>query len=115
MDIKEKDEATNSLLEELAKCRRCRFCLDVCPLYQVTEKNESMSAYGKLQALRLLLNGTLDSDDSVIYPIYTCLQCSRCNVVCKSKGQNLEVSELIRLGKSLVTKSLLDGGKNAKV
>ena len=111
MDVKKKDEATNNLLKELSKCRRCRFCLDVCPLYQVAERNESMSAYGRLQTLKLLLNGTLDPDDSVIYPIYTCLQCSRCNVVCKSKGQDLEVSELIRLGKSLVTKNLLDGSK----
>jgi len=65
--------------------------------------------------LKLLLNGTLDPDDSVIYPIYTCLQCSRCNVVCKSKGQDLEVSELIRLGKSLVTKNLLEGIKSDKI
>ena len=111
MDVNEKDEAINSLLKELAKCRRCRFCLDACPVYQVAEKVESMSAYGRLQTLRFLLNGTLDLDDSVIYPIYTCLQCGRCNVVCKSKGQDLEVSELIRLGISLLTEDLLKGSK----
>lgn len=107
MDVKEKNEVKNNLLKELAKCRRCRFCLDACPIYKVTDRVESMSAYGRLQTLRLLLNGTLELDDSTISLIYTCLQCSQCDIVCKSKGQNLEVSELIRTGKTLLTQNLL--------
>jgi len=69
-----------------------------------------MSAYGRVQLLRFMLDGVFGSfklDDSVVYPIYSCLQCGRCTVTCKSKGQNLEVSELIRLGRSFLNKELL--------
>ncbi|MBL0700226.1 MAG: (Fe-S)-binding protein [Desulfosarcina sp.] len=102
LEIKNKDE----LLEELSKCRRCRFCLDACEIYQQSENSEVMSGYGRVQLLRLLLDNTVQLDDAVVYPIYSCLQCGRCTIVCKSKGQNLEVSELIRIGRSLLAKEL---------
>ena len=111
MDIKEKDEAINNLLKELNKCRRCRFCFDSCPVYQATDRIETMSSYGRLQTLRLLLNGTLALDDSTIYPLYTCLQCGNCNIVCKAKGQDLEVTELLRTGKIILAKELLKRSK----
>lgn len=74
-----------------------------------------MAAYGRIQALRLLLKGKLELDDSVVYAIYTCLQCGRCDVECKGKGMGLESSELLRLGRSLLSKSLLRKEKNDKV
>jgi len=107
MDVMEKNEAASELLSELSKCRRCRFCFDACPVYEVSERVETMSAYGRLQVLRLLLTGVLNIDDTTVYPLYTCLQCGNCTLVCKAKGQNLEVAELIRAGKSIVTSNLL--------
>jgi len=115
MDIKEQEVTKNTLLKEIAKCRACRFCVDACSLYQVTEGVESMAPYGRLQILKYLLNGMLDEDDPIIYSLYSCLQCGRCDRVCQAKGQDLEVSQLIRLGKYLLSQGLVKGKKSEKV
>lgn len=107
MAITRKEEIKNSLLKELAKCRKCRVCVDVCPVYQVSERLETNSPYGCVQVLRFLLNKALSLDDSVVYPIYTCLQCGRCSIVCKKSGGGMEVSDLIRLGKSLLFEDIV--------
>ena len=112
MDINETKAIRSTLLEETGKCRACRFCVDVCPTYQASEGVESISSYGRLQILKYLINGLIDEDDPILYPLYTCLQCGRCDIVCKGKGQNLEVSNLIRLGRSLLSRDLVRGGKN---
>lgn len=115
MAVNHQDTAKAGLTEELAKCRKCRFCLDFCPTYQASQRVESLSSYGRLQALRYLFSGMLKVDDAVIYSIYTCLQCGRCDVVCKSKGQNLEVSKLIRRGRAQLSQRLTDESKNERV
>lgn len=114
MDINQEDRDKDRLLKELTSCRKCKFCVDVCPIYQVSERAEGMGPYGRLQMLRYLLNGKLDLDDSVVYSIYACTGCGRCNVVCNSKGVGLEIQELIRLGKALLFKELV-GGVSEKV
>jgi len=115
MDIKEQEVTKNTLLKEIAKCRACRFCVDACSLYQVRAGVESMAPYGRLQILKYLLNGMLDEDDPIIYSLYSCLQCGRCDRVCQAKGQDLEVSKLIRLGKYLLSQGLVKGKKSEKV
>ena len=115
MDIKDSHAARKTLLQEIGKCRACRFCIDVCPAYQATEWVENMSPYGRLQILKYLINGTLSEDDPLIYSIYSCLQCGRCDLLCQAKGQNLDVSHLIRLGKYLLSQGLVKGSKNEKV
>lgn len=114
MDVK-REEIIHTLEREVAKCRACRFCVDVCPAYQATEGIESMAPYGRLQIIKYLLNGTLAEDDPIVYSLYSCLQCGRCDRLCQAKGQNLEVSHLIRLGKFLLTQGLVKGGRNEKV
>jgi len=115
MDIKESEAVRNTLLQEIGKCRACRFCIDVCPVYQATEWVESMAPYGRLQILKYLINGTLDEDDPLIYSLYSCLQCGRCDRLCQAKGQNLDVSYLIRMGKYLLSQGLVKGDKREKV
>ena len=108
-------EIVDTLLKEAGKCRACRFCVDACSLYQATEGVESMAPYGRIQIIKYLLNGTLDEDDPIVYSLYSCLQCGRCDRVCQAKGQNLEVSYLIRLGKYLLSQGLVKGGTDEKV
>ncbi len=108
------DAARDQLLKEIAKCRSCRFCVDVCPTYQASQGVESYSAFGRLQIIKYLLNGTLAFDDALTYCLYSCLQCRRCEVMCKSKGQNLDVCELIGRGRRLLSGRLARGGTHAK-
>jgi Fe-S oxidoreductase len=103
------------LLKEFAKCRSCRFCVDVCPTYQASGGVESFSAYGRMQIIKYLLNGMLDFDDSLTFCLYSCLQCRRCEVICKTKGQNLDICELVYRGRRLLSDRLAQGGKYAKL
>jgi len=101
------EEARETLLKETAGCRGCRFCVDVCPTYQASDGMESMSAFGRLQIIRYLLTGALDFDDALAYLLYSCLQCRRCEVVCSSKGQNLEICRMIQLARNLLSRDLV--------
>jgi glycolate oxidase iron-sulfur subunit len=100
------------LLKEIAKCRACRFCVDVCPTYQASVGVESMSAYGRLQILKYLLVGMLTFDDSISYLLYSCLQCRRCETICKSKGQNIDISRVIHMGRTVLSRNLFEGSDN---
>ena len=110
-----KEETKDALLKEIGKCRSCRFCVDVCPTYQASDGVESLCAFGRLQTLKYLLHGSIEMDDPLAYCLYSCLQCRRCEVICKSKGQNLEICELILLGRSLVSQRLVEGTANEKI
>lgn len=105
--MKTADQVKDILLKEIIKCKACRFCVDACATYQVSQGVETMSAYGRLQTLRYLLLGTLDLDDALIYSLYSCMQCKRCEVICKSKGQDLEICRIIKLGRSLLSRELV--------
>ncbi|MCG8567675.1 MAG: (Fe-S)-binding protein [Desulfobacterales bacterium] len=102
------DIEKDKLIKEISKCRSCRFCVDVCPTYQASEGVESMCSFGRLQIIKYLLKGSLKLDDAMSYCLYSCLQCKRCEVVCKSKGQNLEVCDLIHRGRTLVSNNLVE-------
>jgi len=81
MDVIETDTAKDILLEKTAKCRGCRFCVDVCPTYQASDGVESFSAYGRMQILRRLLLGILGFDDSFTYVLYSCVKRKRCGAI----------------------------------
>jgi Fe-S oxidoreductase len=115
MDVNKKDAAKEILLKEIARCRSCRFCVDVCPTYQASDGVESVSAYGRLQIMKYLLTGILEFDDSLTYCLYSCLQCRRCEVICKSKGQDLDICEIIQMGRSLLSQNLVQGNRNEKI
>lgn len=110
--MSDREEARESLLKEVAKCRSCRFCVDVCPTYQASEGLESMSAYGRVQILKYLLQGMLPFDHALIYMLYSCLQCRRCERICKSKGQNLDICRILRQGRALLSRALVEGRGN---
>ena len=113
--MSQKEAAKETLLEEIAKCRACRFCVDVCPTYQASDGVESMSAYGRLQILKYLIRGTLIFDDALAYLLYSCLQCRRCEVTCQSKGQNLDICKIIQSGRHLLSQNLVEGRKSERI
>lgn len=113
--MKENNDARNFLLIEIGKCRSCRFCVDVCPTYQASDSVESLSSFGRLQIIKHLINNVIDFDDSLSYCLYSCLQCKRCENTCKSKGQNIEICQLIQLGRSLMSDILAEKGKHAAI
>lgn len=115
MDVNTREASRKTLLKEVTRCRSCRFCVDVCPTYQASKGLESMSAYGRLQIIRYLLLGVLSFDDPLAYVLYSCLQCRRCENICKSKGQNIDICSVIQLGRSLLSRDLLQGSRNEEI
>ena len=113
--MSKEENAKETLLKEIARCRACRFCVDVCPTYQASDGVESMSAYGRLQIIKYLLTGTLGFDDALAYLLYSCLQCRRCEIICKSKGQNLDICEIIQLGRYLLSRNLVQGSRSERI
>ena len=113
--MSESKDIKEILLSELAKCRGCRFCVDVCPTSQASEGVESMSAYGRLQITKYLLTGVLEFDDSLTYCLYSCLQCRRCEVICKSKGQDIDICKTMQMGRSLLSQNIVQGSSNEKI
>ena len=107
--MSEREKAKETLLKEVAKCRSCRFCVDVCPTYQASDGLESMSAYGRVQIVKYLLQGVLPFDDAVTYLLYSCLQCRRCERICKSKGQDLEICMILKTTRALLSPVLVEG------
>ena len=100
MALKLNEDPKAALLSELGKCRACRFCVDVCPTYQASEGVEALSSFGRIQIIRHLLTGMLELDDALSYALYSCLQCRRCENTCKSKGQALEICQIIQQGRA---------------
>lgn len=90
------------ILYELSRCRKCRFCIDSCPIFRLFDNKENIGPYGRVQLLRHLLKGTFDVDDTILHSIYTCLTCAECNVACEESGGALEISELVRSGRNIV-------------
>jgi len=113
--VTERENLRETLLKEIARCRACRFCVDVCPTYQASIGVETLSAFGRLQAMGYLLRRKLKFDDSLTYALYSCLQCRRCEVVCKSKGQNLDICTLIELGRALLSEPLAEGKDRERI
>lgn len=113
--MSESENVKQTLLGEVARCRGCRFCVDVCPTYQASEGVESMSAYGRVQIIKYLLTGVLEFDDSLTYSLYSCLQCRRCEVICKSKGQDLDICKIFQMGRSLLSQNLVQGSRHEKI
>ena len=113
--MNDREAIKDMLLQETAKCRACRFCVDVCPTYQAAEGVEAISAFGRLQILRYLLLGMLTLDDALVYSLYSCLHCKRCEVVCKSKGQNLDIGDLLLKGRALLSPTLIHGKDHGKI
>jgi len=105
--VKRAEEIKEMLIKEINKCRACRFCVDACATYQVSEGYEALSAYGRLQTLRNLLSGALEMDDALIYTLYSCMQCKRCEIICKSKGQDVDICRIIKMGRSLLSGEML--------
>lgn len=67
-------------------CVHCGFCLEVCPTYQQLG-NENESPRGRVYLMKAAAEGTLPFDESVIDPVFNCLDCRACETVCPSGVQ----------------------------
>ncbi len=64
-------------------CVHCGFCLEVCPTYLETG-DENESPRGRVYLIKEADKGNLLLDESVIDPVFNCLDCRACETVCPS-------------------------------
>jgi glycolate oxidase iron-sulfur subunit len=78
------DLGERSVYDAVAQCNRCGYCETVCPTYMLTGR-ETISARGRNQFLRLLIEGKARDINSAEESFSTCLLCGACSSVCYAK------------------------------
>ncbi|MCX7598319.1 MAG: (Fe-S)-binding protein [Armatimonadetes bacterium] len=86
-------------LDELLRCNRCGFCVSVCPTYRATQKELFVARGRNFLAGKLLGSpgtGVGDQAEPVgeedfVEPLFQCLLCGACEVVCRSSVKTNEV------------------------
>lgn len=89
--IKPKGEKLlNEIKEIVRQCDRCGTCLPVCPLFGVKDI-EKVSARGKNNIARALVEGGIEADGQVSDTVNMCLLCGTCVSNCPNKVKTDEV------------------------
>jgi len=78
------DLGERTIYDAVAQCNRCGYCETVCPTYMLTGR-ETISARGRNQFLRLLIEGKARDHDSAEESFSTCLLCGACSEICYAK------------------------------
>lgn len=78
------DLGERTTYDAVAQCNRCGYCETVCPTYMMTGR-ETVSARGRNQFLRFLIEGRTRDIGSAKESFSTCLLCGACSSVCYAK------------------------------
>jgi len=78
------DLGEKNLYDAAAQCNRCGYCETSCPTYMLTGR-ETISARGRNQFVRMLVEGRAKNPDEAAESLSTCLLCGACTSVCYAK------------------------------
>ena len=67
----------------LAKCIRCGYCFEHCPIFKHT-RWESDAPRAKIIMLHGLLSGNLEPSDYIAEKLFSCFFCKKCETACSS-------------------------------
>jgi heterodisulfide reductase subunit D len=67
--------------KEMLRCNRCGYCQAACPIYDVLRR-EPVTARGRIQLLRAVVEGQLPLTEMVGRCVYSCTDCQSCRVSC---------------------------------
>ncbi|MCQ2754507.1 MAG: (Fe-S)-binding protein [bacterium] len=76
--------------EEIHRCSRCGICQGVCPIYQATGNDCSVSR-GQFVMLKGILDGKLTLSKTVNRYLDLCLKCGKCTSACPSGVNPVDV------------------------
>ncbi len=75
------DLGERNLYDAAAQCSRCGYCETVCPTYMLTAR-ETLSARGRNQFVRMLVEGRATRVSDAAEALSTCLLCGACSSAC---------------------------------
>jgi glycolate oxidase iron-sulfur subunit len=78
------DLGERTIYDAAAQCNRCGYCETACPTYMLTGR-ETISARGRNQFLRFLIEGKVRGAGAAEESFSTCLLCGACSSVCYAK------------------------------
>ncbi len=78
------DLGERNLYDAAAQCNRCGYCETVCPTYMLTGR-ETISARGRNQFMRMLVEGRAKNAADAEEALSTCLLCGACSTACYAK------------------------------
>jgi glycolate oxidase iron-sulfur subunit len=78
------DLGERGLYDAAAQCNRCGYCETSCPTYMLTGR-EPISARGRNQLVRLLVEGRAKDPSMAAESLSTCLLCGACSSACYAK------------------------------
>lgn len=78
------DLGEKNLYDAAAQCNRCGYCETSCPTYMLTGR-ETLSARGRNQFVRLLVEGKAKHPSDAAESLNTCLLCGACTSACYAK------------------------------
>lgn len=92
---------TRRQLIELSACARCGECQAWCPVF-AHDRRESITARGKIQALRKLIENSLPGGKmrDFLEGLYECSACGQCHIICPVRINTPELWEQARLSVS---------------
>jgi len=78
------DLGEKTIYDASAQCNRCGYCETVCPTYALSGR-ETLSARGRNQFMRLLVEGKAKNPADAKEALSTCLLCGACTSACYAK------------------------------
>jgi len=103
-------ELKQSILETVAQCMNCRFCLPSCPLFEITDDSVSGGASGIIRGLYWVLKwgetdrGTLSELRDVLY---SCTTCRNCEIACKTLSTGVKLVDAIETGREWLIEKMV--------
>ena len=85
------DLGERTLYDAAAQCNRCGYCETVCPTYMLTGR-ETISARGRNQFVRLLVEGKAKNTRDAAEALSTCLLCGACTSACYAKVPTADIA-----------------------
>ncbi len=82
--------------QEIHKCSKCGLCQKVCPIYQVTG-NDCTVSRGQFIMLKGVLNGKFEMTKTLNKYLSLCLKCGKCSEFCPS---GIDAVDIISCAKS---------------
>jgi Fe-S oxidoreductase len=105
-----KEQLKKDILDILAYCINCRFCLPSCPRFDITTGDISQGASGITRALYYAIKWRV-TDKGILTELrdvlYSCMTCKNCEIACKNLSTGTKLIDAIERGRELLIEEMI--------